>query len=248
MTELLRYLEIIHPDGTNQIVNLRDTAIKIGRAASNDIVLSDDKVSQWHCSITPSKEGYWIIRDGVVDRDSYRRSTNGTFLRRENQETIDMHKLPDGKEFLGNNDEIQIQGWKIVFRDPFRTYREQIGDTVKNIVIDKPNESIQDGYVFCLSQMKLYAIKGGNRQESDIKIRPKVRGLLECLTIENLTYGKPVVCTYENIAQFIWGSRSSDYGAEEIQGLARELRKIIGDEGLETVTGKGYTLKIGYEE
>ena len=187
MNQLLQYLEIINTDGTSQTVNLQNTAIKIGRAAGNDIVLSDDKVSQWHCSITLSEDGSWIIRDGVLDR----RSTNGTFLKRKNQETqetIDMHKLPDGKEFLGNNDEIQIQGWKIIFRDPFTTHREQIGDTVENIVIDKPNESIQDGYVFCLSQMKLYAIKGGNRQESDKKIRPKVRGLLECLTIENLTY------------------------------------------------------------
>ena len=231
MTELLKQLEIIHPDGTNQVVNLRDTAIKIGRAAGNDIVLSDDRVSQWHCIITlseiaHSEERYWSIRDGIVDRGSYRSSTNGTFLKRNNQ-TIDIRKSSDCKEFLSGDDEIQIEGWRIIFRDPFKTI---------------PSGR---GHVFCLSQMKLYEIKGKSRQEVN-GLRPKVIDLLACLTRENLTYDKPVLCTYENIAKFIWGS--PDYGAEEIQGLARELRKIIGDKGLETIKSKGYILKIGYEE
>ena len=237
MTELLKQLEIIHPDGTNQVVNLRDTAIKIGRAAGNDIVLSDDRVSQWHCIIIPSEEGYWSIRDGVIGKGS----TNGTLLKRNNQ-VIDIGKLSDCKEFLSGDDEIQIQKWRIIFRDPFKTNRGNSTNTGQN----NSTESNQNGYVFCISQMKLYAINGANRQEVN-GLRPKVIDLLTCLARENLINGKPVLCTYENIAQFIWGS--SDYhGAEEIQGLARELRKIIDAEGLETIKSKGYILKIGYEE
>lgn len=241
MNQLSQYLEIIHPDGTNQTVNLQNAAIKIGRAAGNDIVLSDDMVSQWHCIITPSEEGYWSIRDGIIDRGSYRCSTNGTFLKRNNQ-IIDIRSSSDCKEFLSGDDEIQIQGWRIIFRDPFKTNRGNSTNTSQ----DNSTSSNNNGYIFCISQMKLYAINGANRQEVN-GLRPKVIDLLTCLARENLMNGKPVLCTYENIAQFIWGS--SDYhGAEEIQGLARELRKIIDAEGLETIKSKGYILKIGYEE
>ena len=83
-----QYLEIIHPDGTEQTVSLQNTAIKIGRAAGNDIVLSEDKISQWHCTIIPNEAGYWAIRDGILNSGSYRCSTNGTFLKRNNQNQI----------------------------------------------------------------------------------------------------------------------------------------------------------------
>jgi pSer/pThr/pTyr-binding forkhead associated (FHA) protein len=242
MNQLSQYLEIIHPDGMEQIVNLQNAAIKIGRAAGNDIVLSDDKVSQWHCIITPSEEGYWGIRDGIIDRGSYRCSTNGTFLKRNNQ-IIDIRSSSDCKEFLSGDDEIQIQGWRIIFRDPFKTNRGKSTNPVQDNNTD--GNSIQNGHVFCLSQKTLYLIEGKSRKEVP-QPRAMVVKFLTYLTIQNISNQKPSLCSYGDISKFIWGD--TYHGADEIQGLARELRKIIGDKALETRKTEGYILKIGYEE
>jgi DNA-binding winged helix-turn-helix (wHTH) protein len=249
MSQLSRYLEVTHPDGTEQTVPLQDTVIKIGRAKGNDIVLQDDNVSNWHCSIVPpskkiseeaSEEGYWSVRDGFYKDGSHKHSTNGTFLKR-NTETIDIRTLSNCKEFLGGDDEIQIQNWRIIFKDPFKTKNCNNNTTAP--------KALTDGFVFCISQYKLYLVKNGNREH--IYVRSKLAELLACLAIQNLEHGKPVVCTYEQMARFIWKDVPSGVngvqGAPDIQGLARELRKVIGADGLETISNKGYILHIHVE-
>jgi len=232
MTQLLPYLEITHPDGEKQTLQLKDTSIKIGRLEGNDIVLRGDRVSQWHGVIDRSPEGYWCITDP--------RSTNGTCLKR-NEQIIDIRNSSNRKEFLSGDDEIQIQDWRIVFKDPFKTNSNPLTDTIKNPLI--PN--VANGYVFCVAQLTLYKVIAGDRKEIS-GLRPKLIDLLEYLAKQNLANNSPVVCTYAKIAESIW--KDNDHGAEDVQGLARELRQIIGEDKLETKKQRGYILHIHCEE
>jgi hypothetical protein len=239
MSQLLPYLEITHPDRTKQTVSLVSSTIKIGRLEGNDVVLADDKVSRLHCIIERSSGGYWEVKDCG--------SVNGTSLNR-NEQYIELGSLSDRKEFLNVDDEICILDWRLIFKDPNQTVRA--GTLTENSKFkNKPQTpALKDGFVFCISQQKLYSIKQGQRKS--IELSPQIRELVKYLMQQNQDCGKPVLCKYKEIAFSLWGDidrpethRPDDWKGSII-GLANGLRKIIGSENLETVKNEGYILML----
>jgi len=78
-------LTITHGPGAGELFELsRATAMSIGRARANDIVLKDVSISGQHCRIRP-EEGGFVLHD--------LKSTNGTFV---NDKRVSRHPLSDG--------------------------------------------------------------------------------------------------------------------------------------------------------
>ncbi len=228
LNQVLPYLTIKHPDGTEQTFDLTKDMVAIGRCpADSDIALTDDLVSRNHCIIERKSGGYWMITD---------RSRNGTYRKRDGVKT--RLKL-DHQECLEIDDEISICKWQLVFKDPNRT-RHELGRE------PKPQSNVADGYVFCLSQKTLFLIEKGDRKA--IELRAKLIDLLTCLAQHNLASSKPMLVDYDELCRFIWGANENAQGENDIYGLAAELRKVIGDSGLKTKKTKGYILNITCED
>jgi hypothetical protein len=78
-------LTITRGPGTGELFELsRATAVSIGRARANDIVLKDISISSQHCRIRP-EDGGFVLHD--------LKSTNGTFV---NDKRVSRHPLADG--------------------------------------------------------------------------------------------------------------------------------------------------------
>jgi hypothetical protein len=77
------------------------TAVSIGRARVNDIVLEDVSISGQHCRIRPEQGGF-VLHD--------LKSTNGTFV---NEKRVSRHTLADG-------DSVQIGETVMQFRNEYR--------------------------------------------------------------------------------------------------------------------------------
>ena len=78
-------LTITRGPGTGELFELsRATAVSIGRARANDIVLKDISISGQHCRIRP-EDGGFVLHD--------LKSTNGTFV---NDKRVSRHPLADG--------------------------------------------------------------------------------------------------------------------------------------------------------
>lgn len=83
--------------------------ISVGRATTNDIVISDIEVSKVHAFFERNESGHWTIRDN--------RSTNGTYV---NGERIDQ----DERTLIKSSDAIKIgPGVSTVFFDPGDFYQ-----------------------------------------------------------------------------------------------------------------------------
>ncbi len=74
-----------------------DSAISIGRARANDVVLDDTSVSSQHCRVRP-EQGRFVLYD--------LKSTNGTMV---NGRRVDRHPLEEG-------DVIQVGETNLQFR------------------------------------------------------------------------------------------------------------------------------------
>ena len=95
-------LAITSGPGAGELFELNQaTAISIGRARANDIVLKDVSISGQHCRIRPEQGGF-VLHD--------LKSTNGTFV---NDKRVSRHTLADG-------DEVQIGETVMRFRSEYR--------------------------------------------------------------------------------------------------------------------------------
>jgi len=95
-------LTITSGPGTGELFELSQaTAISIGRARANDIVLEDVSISGQHCRIRP-EDGGFVLHD--------LKSTNGTFV---NDKRVSRHTLSDG-------DRVQVGETVMQFRNEHR--------------------------------------------------------------------------------------------------------------------------------
>ena len=95
-------LTITSGPGAGELFELSQaTAVSIGRARANDIVLKDVSISSQHCRIRPEQGGF-VLHD--------LRSTNGTFV---NDKRVSRHTLADGDKF-------QIGETVMQFRSEYR--------------------------------------------------------------------------------------------------------------------------------
>ncbi|MBA4384805.1 MAG: hypothetical protein C0410_08720 [Anaerolinea sp.] len=92
----------VKPESGRVLINLdksipvNKSVINLGRKSSNDVVLSDLRVSRFHAQIRKTKEGYMIFDVG---------STGGTFV---NGDRITSHVLKSG-------DVISLAGYSLIF-------------------------------------------------------------------------------------------------------------------------------------
>ena len=78
-------LRIIEGPGTGQVFNLSmDTSISLGRAPTNEIVVSEAAVSGQHCRVRPDSGGFVLLD---------LKSTSGTYV---NDRRITRHTLKSG--------------------------------------------------------------------------------------------------------------------------------------------------------
>ncbi len=78
-------LTITRGPGVGQVFELgRESALSIGRAKANEVVISDVSVSSEHCRIRP-EDGHFVLHD--------LKSTNGTFV---NERRVTRHVLSEG--------------------------------------------------------------------------------------------------------------------------------------------------------
>ena len=92
-----------------QIVSIRYPIIKLGRGATNDLVVDDDKASRFHASVERRRDKFYLIDQ----------STNGTFVSMGNQPEIALYReeimlLGKGFILLGHGVVESIQN-KILF-------------------------------------------------------------------------------------------------------------------------------------
>jgi len=113
----------VKPDSGRVLINLDKSipvdksVINLGRKTSNDVVLSDLRVSRFHAQIRKTKEGYMIFDVG---------STGGTFV---NGERITSHVLKSG-------DVISLAGYSLIFtneRDNDPTSEREITSDLNNL-------------------------------------------------------------------------------------------------------------------
>jgi len=227
MGTLWPYLQVKGPDGQEVRLELTKTRYTIGRLLDCDLSLPDLSVSRQHCVIEKeAKSSGWYVIDT---------SRHGTVCHRQGQEFV-VKQLPDQRSVIDVGDRIWIGGWEIMFCDPNRT-----ADDVQRLA-DRLR-----GLVYKLDQDTFYYYKQGKREKLD-EIRPQVKAMLGYMARKNWDNGQqPVLCTYEELIGYLWpGDDRLNRGPQEVNGLAREIRKLLEEyqaaDQLETVKRKGYIL------
>ena len=238
---LLPYLEITAPDGTEQVIPLEKIRYTLGRLPDiNDICIADELVSRVeHCVLERHTEG-WCVSDAG--------SSNGTVLIREgfqNQRlSLAIQQQPEKRAPLKPGDLIILaeSDWKILFQDQDPTPK-RLGAG-----LDQPGVH----FVYNLSRQTLLC-KGNSPQPEEITLRPKARELVAYLAQRNWENDRlPIVCTYNELIEALWPG-TDRMVANDVQGLAREIRKQFNTYGgngamlLETRKGLGYILNITVE-
>ena len=69
----------------------------IGRSQECDIIIDDNMLSRFHCSIE-YRDDKWYITDGYIDNNNIKKSTNGTWIY-----ALEDTKISDGMIFKANN-------------------------------------------------------------------------------------------------------------------------------------------------
>lgn len=248
MGTLLPYLIIQAPDGGRKRIDLTKTRYTFGRLPdNNDIGLPEEDgiiTRIEHCTLERDL-GCWILTD---------KSTNGTQIERGNMRR-EMQKLPDRKAPLSSDDVIHIHNWQITFHDPNQTNPLK----TQPRLLPKISAPVCP-FVYAISQATLY--RREVNQRTRLEVRPQVNKMLSYMAQKNVSnQGKPVLCTYGELYEPIWGNHGDSIGRApgEINGLAREIRKVFTqsdtlaqnsitpEDLLRTVTGQGYILEIDCE-
>lgn len=240
-------LEIIKPNITQDTIYLQELLqqkqdkkkISIGRISNNDIVLPDPQknISKKHCFLK-----FYDYDWRIVDK----RSTNGTFVLRQDQKPIDVRLEPDCQLSLINGDTIlipykfeqdKLYYWKFMFYDP------EVTNVEDNFNCFQPTAKL--GY--SLSQEKLFNLTPNSKEE--IKLSPKQRKFIHYMVFQNQeNNNQPIVCSYEELIEAIW-SDTFNHSKNDVTLLAWHIRqKIEADSGepqfLHTVSGRGFLLDI----
>ncbi len=241
------FLEVQRPDGSEDIIKLKDIIdrqnckhfVTIGRSKENDIVLPDPykKVSRRHCILEHNIGHWWVVDEG---------SANGTFVQRNEKDFLDVRS--DGRLALADGDEILILGkfiepddyifWHLKFRDPNQTQEVK---TFQHV------EALE----YSLSQEKLFRKTSRNREE--IKLTPQERRLIHHMAECNYqNQHQPVMCSYEELLQAIWLEKFGHTNAEVNRLIWSIRNKIEADSGepkfLQTVKGSGYILNVNIKK
>ncbi|MGC9504360.1 FHA domain-containing protein [Baaleninema sp.] len=242
MTDLIPYLVIQSPTGTEQTLELRDISYDIGRLPSNHISLPEDPDSLItrikHCTLN-RKGGQWIISDN---------STNGTSVELDG-ETINIHQR---SIVLKSGAVILIHGWRITFNDPNATQKRhrKKKKSQPHPIYPKIQHS---PLIYKISQATLYYQSGS--QKKAIYCRPQVNRMLRYMAQRNLdNKGEPILCEYQALIEAIWEDEEGHI-SQKINSLAREIRKIFekyssktdADKYLKTVRRLGYLLDLPCE-
>ncbi|AIE74958.1 MULTISPECIES: FHA domain-containing protein [unclassified Synechocystis] len=200
------------------------------------ILLNKEKViSRKHLTLTREIDGWFVIDH----------SRNGTILVRSSAQ-IKIDELKDRKCLVTDGDHIIIEDWELIFCDP---------DTTVNKKIFLPPSY---PWVFSLSQQSLFHIKKGKRIK--VALAPQPTKALACMALRNINNcGRPVVCTYQDLIEAIWGENSFGITPERIHPIMQKIRQVFEDQQkfecepddpkqlLETKNGEGYLLNIHCE-
>ena len=57
----------------------RNSPFTIGRSQDCDVIIDDNLLSRYHCTIE-FRNGKWFIIDGYIDNNNIKKSTNGTWI------------------------------------------------------------------------------------------------------------------------------------------------------------------------
>lgn len=228
MGTLWPYLQVKGPDGKEVRLELTKTRYTIGRLPDCDLTLPNPTVSRQHCVLERQEGSWWYVKDT---------SRHGTVLHRQGQEFV-VQQLPGQKSVIDVGDRLCISGWDITFCDPNRT-----ADDVQGLA-DRLR-----GLVYKMDQDTFYYYKKGKREKLE-EIRPQVKQMLGYMARKNWENGQqPVLCTYEELIAYLWpGDDRLNRGPQEVNGLAREIRKLLAGykaaDQMETVKRKGYILRF----
>jgi DNA-binding winged helix-turn-helix (wHTH) protein len=239
---LLPYLEITDPNGSQESVQLQKIRYTLGQFPRvNDICIADELVSRIeHCVIERHSEG-WFVKDT--------KSTNGTVLVREGFQgqtlslSIQQQEKQQARLEPGDLIILAESDWMVKFQDPNPTPKNNVG-----------NEAIVPlKFVYNLSRHSLSRLRGSDPAQ-ELTLRPKAREMVTYMAQRNWdNHQSPIVCTYEELIQAIWPDKPDKMIPNDLQGLAREIRKEFnasGGEGfrlLETRKGLGFILQISVE-
>ena len=69
----------------------------IGRSEECDVIIDDNMLSRFHCSIE-FRDDRWYITDGYIDNNNIKKSTNGTWIY-----ALEDKQIVDGMIFKANN-------------------------------------------------------------------------------------------------------------------------------------------------
>jgi DNA-binding winged helix-turn-helix (wHTH) protein len=139
-----------------------------------------------------------------------------------------------------------IQEWKIRFFDPDKTKGKSFSSP--------PIDIIKSPWVFTVHCDTLYKVKADQREA--VKLTPSEKKMIAYMASKNFKEnGYPVLCSYEELKQAIWGDDSNFYEDGVLQNIAKSIRKklrLVENEDkhkwLGTQTGEGYILNIYCEK
>ncbi|USR91518.1 FHA domain-containing protein [Phormidium yuhuli AB48] len=235
MTDLYPYFSIQSPKGDSDKFVLQDTYYTIGRLPENDIPLSEDPNSRItrvkHCLLEREGGQWWVTDD----------SRNGIVVHYPNSapEPVNCRTVA-----LDPGCVIEIHGWKLEFHDPNPTAEPTRAPNRLKVTPD---------FVYKVSQATLFYQEG--RVRSPIHPRPKVNLMLGYMAQRNLNQGEPVLCSYDELIEAVWGEDDSlGRTPADVNILARGIRILLEQNGsktpktqLETKKGQGYLLRISCE-
>lgn len=227
-------------------INLSKKNYQVGRDPGCDIFLDGNLVSREHCQFTKDASRWYVI-------DQH--STNGTFLRRGDDNT----KLtPEEEVALKHNHVICILDWELKFRDPYCTVIPSS---------EPPPASISVSFVYKIAPTytmassgpcgDLYVQKGDKVNPIARRPRRQLNRILAYMASRNKECNSPVCCSMEELKKAVWpddekpGLRPDN----DIHGLVRELRWDIFNlevpdkevtELLKNRPGEGYILNINW--
>ncbi|MCT7973422.1 FHA domain-containing protein [Laspinema olomoucense] len=240
MINLIPYLIIHSPSGQQNTFELRDISYSIGRLPENQIALPEDpdhQITRIKHGILTRNKGQWVISD---------HSTNGTKVEFDGT----LYDLHQSEIALQSSAVIHISNWRLTFYDPNTTRKSQ---RQTPSFPPLPVDPSKGQFIYKIAHATLYYESTGQRQS--IVCRPQVNQMLTYMAQRNLdNQGQPIVCHYQDLIEAIWPNEDS-HTSLEINGLAREIRKIFEQYSpetdpnlfLKTIRRLGYLLDISCE-
>lgn len=215
-------LEVRAPDGAPyRTFALEAPEVAIGRAAdaAGDVVahltLPDPAgfVSRVHCLVVAERGQWWVVDNG---------SRNGTFVRREGREV-----RVDERARLVHGDTICVVGdvaggrspryWELRFVDP---------ETTRVAAVAAGPSPHGSTLRYSFEEAKLYVDVGG--RSDPVPLRPHEHRLVRHMAARNAEAGgAPVLCTYDELIDAVWGATTPEHRHDEVNALVFHLRRKL---------------------